>query len=389
MADSIFSSLLNMLDNRTVGDVAQAVGQPEQSVMRGMESSIAAVLGGLAAKSNDAGALQKLVDMFPSTAGLTSWTQMAGNLANPNSPLMALGKRLLPTLFGSSESTVTSGISRASNLSPGVITTLLTMAGPVVMGFITKHIREGGMTVNSLGTQLQRESSTIRSALPPGLSEAFWPATVGTTVSPVIAQTVHKERSPNWLIPAIAACACALGLIWLFSHGRRPTINQAVSIPSGEASRMAIPPTKAVCTVPSTIVLPAGGVASRFLDFLQNPGDKTNTWFNADQLSFETGSADLRPESRAQLNDLATVLTNCKNVCLKVAGYTDNVGTADSNLQLSNDRASHVVAYLTNKGISADRLVAEGDGDRDPIADNSTPEGRAQNRRVAILVTKE
>jgi outer membrane protein OmpA-like peptidoglycan-associated protein len=89
-----------------------------------------------------------------------------------------------------------------------------------------------------------------------------------------------------------------------------------------------------------------------------------------------------------QLSDLSSVLMNCPNIRMTVAGYTDNVGTSDSNLQLSRNRANNVVAYLVNKGVSADRLTAEGDGDRDPIADNLTPEGRAQNRRVAILVTQ-
>jgi outer membrane protein OmpA-like peptidoglycan-associated protein len=354
-----------------------------------MESSIAAVLAGLAGKSNDPHALQSLVDMFPSTAGLTSWSQMASNIATPGSPLMAMGKRFLPTLFGPAENTVTSGISRASNLPPGAITTVLTMAVPIVMGFITKKIREGGMTMSSLGALLQRESSTIRNALPSGVSEAFWPATA-TTASPVIAQTVHKEGSPNWIIPALVACALALGLIWLLGHARRPTISQTVPRPFGEASRLAIPPTKAVCTLPTNVVLPEGGVASRFMEFLQNRNGKVlaNTWFTEDRLSFETGSAKLRPESQAQLNDLATVLTNCPNIRLTIAGYTDNVGNADSNIQLSRNRAGNVVGYLVGKGVSSDRLVTEGYGERDPVADNVTPEGRAQNRRVAILVTQ-
>jgi len=72
MSDSMFGSLLNMLDKHTVGEVATALGQPQASVARGMESSIAATLGGLAGKSEDPGALRKILDMVPSTSGAIS-----------------------------------------------------------------------------------------------------------------------------------------------------------------------------------------------------------------------------------------------------------------------------------------------------------------------------
>jgi outer membrane protein OmpA-like peptidoglycan-associated protein len=69
-------------------------------------------------------------------------------------------------------------------------------------------------------------------------------------------------------------------------------------------------------------------------------------------------------------------------------GYTDTVGSADSNKTLSLQRANSVISELIRKGISADRLSAEGYGQDDPIADNSTAEGRAQNRRVTVDVTQ-
>jgi len=392
MTGSMFASLLNMLDSRIVGEVAHALGQPEQSVSRGMESSIAAVLAGLASKSNDSNALKKTLDLVPSTAGAISWPQMVGSVADPNSSLMAVGKRLLPALLGSAENTVTSGVSRASSLSPGATTTLLTMAGPVVVSFVAKRTRDEAMTMGSLGSLLQRESSTIRSALPSGLGEIFWPGTAqaAAAASPVIAQAVQKEKSANWVLPALVAAALALGLVWLFAHSRRPPVRQATSAPTGEASRVATP-ARGACTLPTNMNLQEGGIASRLLGFLQNPDAKSigPTWLNANQLSFDTGSARLRPESQAQLNDLAVVLVNCPSVRLTVAGYTDTVGTPETNLRLSRNRANSVVAVLVRKGVSADRLSAEGRGEQEPIADNATTAGRAQNRRVAILATQD
>jgi len=104
---------------------------------------------------------------------------------------------------------------------------------------------------------------------------------------------------------------------------------------------------------------------------------------------FETNKADLKPASKTELNKLVDLLT--KNITLKIeiGGHTDNVGADADNLKLSDARAKAVMAYLIANGISADRLTAKGYGETLPIADNATPEGRAQNRRTEFKVTSK
>ncbi len=386
MSDSIFGSLLNTLDKRTVGDVAQALGQPEQSVSRGLEASLATIMAGLASKAEDSGALRRILDTVSSIPGPVSWSQIAGSVTDPNSSLMAMGKRIVPGLFGNNEKVVTSAISRESGLSSGAISTLLTMAAPVVLTFISKQVRDSGMTMSGLGSMLQREVASIRSALPAGLSELFWPATAtAAAASPVVAQAVQKETSFNWL-PVLAIAALGLGLLWFLGHARRPSVEQVVpSVAVGTASRVAVP--KVTCTMPANVNLPQGGAAARILAFVQNPDTRAaSTWVNMDQMPFDTGSARLRPRSQAQLDNIAVVLKGCPAVHLDIAGYTDNVGPAEANLRLSQNRAKAVVAQLAAKGVSPERLTAEGHGEEDAIADNSTEQGRAQNRRAALRV---
>ena len=72
---------------------------------------------------------------------------------------------------------------------------------------------------------------------------------------------------------------------------------------------------------------------------------------------------------------------------LLIVGHTDNVGSQNFNLPLSEKRAKSVVNYLVSKGISSSRLTSKGVGLSEPIADNSTAAGRAQNRRVEIAIT--
>jgi len=125
------------------------------------------------------------------------------------------------------------------------------------------------------------------------------------------------------------------------------------------------------------------------LAYVQNPGDRSAapTWFNADQFQFDTAKSGLR--SDAQLNNIAAVMKACPNTHLTIAGYTDNVGSEPSNEQLSKDRANAVAAQLVADGVSRDRITCEGYGEKDPIADNDTENGRAQNRRVAMQLTGE
>ena len=77
-------------------------------------------------------------------------------------------------------------------------------------------------------------------------------------------------------------------------------------------------------------------------------------------------------------------LRQAPDLKLEVGGHTDNVGTAESNLSLSDARAKSVMKYLSDKGIVASRLTAKGYGQMSPVADNRGEDGRAKNRRVEL-----
>ncbi len=132
------------------------------------------------------------------------------------------------------------------------------------------------------------------------------------------------------------------------------------------------------------------GVEANLVNFIKSDQavDK-ETWFDFDRLTFETGSATLAANSQEQLKNVAEVLKAYPNVNVKIGGYTDNTGNADTNLKLSNDRAQSVKAELVKMGIDAGRLDAEGYGQAYPVASNDAEEGRAQNRRISIRVTKK
>lgn len=123
---------------------------------------------------------------------------------------------------------------------------------------------------------------------------------------------------------------------------------------------------------------------ARYLD------DTTGTMgnvINLDHVFYVSGSSDLNGElSKHELDNLVTLMGRFPKLRVELAGHTDNVGDAAANMTLSVDRSSKVKAYLVEKGVSADRLVAKGYGQDQPLDSNDTPEGRQKNRRTELRI---
>ena len=103
-------------------------------------------------------------------------------------------------------------------------------------------------------------------------------------------------------------------------------------------------------------------------------------------VNFDFDKATIKPEFEGVLDAGVEALKENPDVSVEVVGYTDGVGSADYNLALSERRANSVKDYLVSHGIAAERLTATGRGMDNPVADNSTADGRAQNRRVELVV---
>ncbi len=102
---------------------------------------------------------------------------------------------------------------------------------------------------------------------------------------------------------------------------------------------------------------------------------------------FDTGSAELRETSFIELDRLKKLLDDQPGIHIRINGHTDNVGSEQDNLLLSNQRAKAVYAYLVQKGIQPGRLEFKGFGESAPIAENDSEQGRQQNRRTEFVIT--
>lgn len=102
---------------------------------------------------------------------------------------------------------------------------------------------------------------------------------------------------------------------------------------------------------------------------------------------FATGKSALTQVSKNELTEFATQMRDMADADITIYGHTDNTGSAAINEKLSKERAESVKYYLVNQGIAPARMTSEGMSFNMPVADNSTAEGRAQNRRVELYVT--
>ncbi|MDB5861039.1 MAG: hypothetical protein JWQ76_4728 [Ramlibacter sp.] len=165
-------------------------------------------------------------------------------------------------------------------------------------------------------------------------------------------------RDANWT-PATAAVGCDGALVRA----------APAPIPAPPVARPAPPP-------PPVAAPPAPA---------PQPPAATKVTYAADAF-FDFDKAVLKPEGKAKLDDLVGKIQGINLEVIIAVGHTDSVGTDTYNQKLSVRRAESVKAYLVSKGIEKNRVYTEGKGEKQPVADNKTAEGRAKNRRVEIEV---
>ena len=137
-----------------------------------------------------------------------------------------------------------------------------------------------------------------------------------------------------------------------------------------------VAPAPAVTPAPAVAPTPAAPAA---------PTVATKVTYAADAF-FDFDKAVLKPEGKAKLNDLISKVKGVNLEVIIAVGHTDSVGSDAYNQKLSIRRSEAVKAYLVSKGIDKKRVYTEGKGEKQPVADNKTKEGRAKNRRVEIEV---
>ncbi len=202
--------------------------------------------------------------------------------------------------------------------------------------------------------------------------------------APAIRRVEGPERK-GWLAPLVLLGALMLIAIPLLRAMRRPVIHTQVlhNLPAEAVNRATIP-----LALPNgqSLTVARGSAAYQLATFLGG-NDATPARFTLAPMNFEFATTQLTPESLATVDEVATILRAYPTSTIRVESYTDSIGTAAANLDLSRDRSETVKGLLGGKGIDPTRVTTAGLGQENPIASNETESGRAQNRRTDIVVT--
>ena len=416
MTTSLIYSLNQVATPDLVTRIASSLGEPEQNVSRGLTGATAASLVGLLGKMGDTSAMQSIFGMLTDTANdsrvLDNPSALVGG--GGGSALSMLASRFTSTIFGTRASAVNDALAKSSGLRIGSISSLLQTAGPLVMAVLGKRIRDSGLNLGSFTRLLNDERDSIRRAAPPevysalGLEQRTEPEYERTyergRVEAQPRSAYAREPEPqrrSWFWP-VAATIAALALLWgMWPRHREPNVavtDTSHAVSGGEVVP-SMPSAAPGAVAVGRLILPSGdsinasetSPESRLVLFLRDPArrpDKT-TWFYLDQAQFDQGSSTLRPESDAQIGNVALILKSYPNASVKIAGYADTTGMSAANKKLALARAEALRKALIAKGVVASHLSAEGYSSAQPITDTSAMAGQAANGRVALLVVRK
>lgn len=393
MVQNIIALLKDQLSDTLVGKIAGFLGEDKSKVTSAVGSAIPSLLLGFLKKGSEPGGADSLFKTMQEGKHDGGILDNLGNILGGGSAtndLLSSGKSLLGSIFGDKAGGLGDLIASAGGISKNSGSSLLGMLAPIVMGFLGKTLKsEGGFSASGLMSLLQGQKDFIKSALPSGVTNLLGVTNLdnlGRTTMP--GAPAPKKKILPWIILIIL---CLL-LLWLWRSCSTRTV-QDTAQKAGEkiSDTLSALGKFFVKKLPSGVELniPELGVENKLIAFIEDAkrviDDKT--WFTFDRLHFDTGKATLKPESQEQLKNIAEILKAYPRVTLKIGGYTDNTGDPQANLKLSQLRAETVMAEVVKLGVEGHRLKAEGYGQEHPIADNSTEEGRAKNRRIDLRVT--
>jgi len=347
--------------------------------------------------------------------------------------LINRGNHFLPSIYPGRLRQASNSIANESEISKATSAKMMKLNAPLLLNMVGQHVEDNNLDRAGLKSFLEAQKSHVESALPKDFIEqselsAFgWvkkeeekkekpvkkkkekivkEAVVREKVVPVKEVSAAAATSTaaassgassgmgflKWLLPLLLVLAGIWFLITKVGCGGAVDKVQSTVAAPIEAVKEVAENTlgtvnEAAMGALKGISFAAGSVGDQMMSFI-NDGAQGDGRFKFNNLNFASGSDVIDAASSVEVDNLAAILNAYTDVKVRVEGYTDSRGNADSNLSLSQRRAEAVRTKLLSAGIADTRIVSEGFGAANPVADNETAEGRAQNRRIEVVIVK-
>lgn len=433
MSFNLLQSVKDLFNNDVITRLSSYLEENEATTQKAVDASLPLLGMGILDKVKTGGGADFLMNLIRGNSG--NFLQSLSGTFDNNNSLRNKGEGILEGLFGNKINTVSNAVNQYAGTSGTTATTVLSMMASVMLGVLGKHTDESNLTASGLSNLLGSQSSTPAAFVPAGLSsylgnlglgsfqtakayETEMPTRTATTTSSTVTAEPEPASSNRWLWPLILLLIIG-GALWYFLGSKGCNNSTAVNAADTTATTSTMPDTTknviintpkgrvdaatgdylydvgnlVALTLPDNTVINVGenSTESKLVAFLKDANAVVDTakgnWFELTGVRFKTSSSQLTDSSVQQLKNFAAIAKAFPNAQFKIGGYTDSTGTASTNVSLSQKRADAVYAKTLSLGTSKSSLTgAKGYGPEYPIGDNSTVEGRAMNRRVAINV---
>ena len=424
MSLNLIDAAKGLFTTELISQASSTLGENESGISKALSGIIPAILAGLLKKVNTNEGANSVAQMVREQQQSNILGNLGGLLSGDNSSLLSKGAGLLSGLFGNKSDLIGNLISNYAGVKSSTSNSLLSMAVPALLGLLGRHA--SGTDSNSITSLLNSQRDNIQSAIPAGLNLNSILGGISGAAGKFTTQTRsasgHTAESTKgkggFVLPMLLVLAALLAAYLYFGKG----CNKEAQVVADTADSVTVDIKEAVSDVKDFAAGVAGKFDSLTNEFIYNPGNSVTiqlpnnggqlqvgeystenrlyrfladpnsvidaekgNWFEFTNVKFKTGSSDITDESMTQLRNLVAISKAYPSAKFKIGGYTDNTGSQATNIALSQKRADAVAAMLKKLGAAASAIVeAEGYGPAWPVADNATPEGRAQNRRVAV-----
>lgn len=408
MAINLVSTLQNLVGGELAQQASGMLGESAGNTASAVHSILPALLGGMAQQGSTAAGATDLLGAINQPGVNSNIMSQLGGLFGGGASTNALtsaGGSMVSGLFGGKLGGVTNAISAVSGVSAGSAGTLLTMAAPLIFGFLKNHVATNNLDAHGLMSLLSGQKDHVASALDGRVASALGmtpvaPVASATTRVAAAASTVTHTATAaaedtasgiGKFLPWILGLGAVAAALYYFMGHKEPAPAPVVESAPVAAVPAATEPAGKVLDLAGgeKITVKAGGFMESFYDAINNKDWTMTKALRLDNVNFDTGKATVTADSAAEIKDIAAVMKAYPNTAIKMVGATDNVGDAASNKALSAGRSAAVKAGVVALGIAADRISTDGIGEESPVAANDTDENKAQNRRVDVYLTKK